>query len=55
MGYDGDSTLAIPLVYVYIDHTGVFHVNNPFSPFTVGWGNNNKFCGPLGWPCESIN
>ncbi|KAA6334108.1 MAG: hypothetical protein EZS28_053098, partial [Streblomastix strix] len=52
MGYDNViGTLAIPLYYVYtaVDPL-VFHVNNPISPFQIGSGNNNKYCGHLGWP-----
>jgi hypothetical protein len=51
MGYDGVATLAIPLVYVYTAYSGDFHVKNPSSLYSISSGNDNKYCGPLGWPC----
>lgn len=54
MGYDGElATLTIPLYYVYTD-PGVYHVNNPSNPFSIGSGDDNIGCGHLGWPCERI-
>ncbi|KAA6340052.1 MAG: hypothetical protein EZS28_052562, partial [Streblomastix strix] len=57
MGYDSAiGTLAIPLYYVYTAvNPLVFHVNNPISPFQIGSGNNNKYCGHLEWPCLTID
>ncbi|KAA6357202.1 MAG: hypothetical protein EZS28_047271, partial [Streblomastix strix] len=56
MGYDNAiGTFAIPLYYVYTTvNPLVFHVNNPTSSFQIGSGNNNKYCGHLGWPCLTI-
>ncbi|KAA6399461.1 MAG: hypothetical protein EZS28_005011, partial [Streblomastix strix] len=57
MGYDSViGTLTIPLYYVYTTvNPLVFHVNNPISPFEIGSGNDNIFCGHLGWPCLTID
>jgi hypothetical protein len=54
MGYDaGNETFEIPLYYVYTN-PGVYHVNNPTNPFSIGSGDDNAGCGHLEWPCESI-
>jgi hypothetical protein len=51
MGYDlGITSLAIPLYSVYTK-PDVYHVNNPSTSFYIGSGNDNKYCGHLGWPC----
>ncbi|KAA6388693.1 MAG: hypothetical protein EZS28_015780, partial [Streblomastix strix] len=57
MGYDSViGTLAIPLYYVYTTvNPLIFHVNNLALPFQIGSGNNNKYCGHLGWPCLTID
>jgi hypothetical protein len=53
MGYDEESEeLAIPLKYVW---KGVAD-----SLYYVKWktsddkGNDNRFCGDIGWPCSNI-
>jgi hypothetical protein len=56
MGYDlGITTLPIPLYTVYTKPE-VYHVNNPSTstPFLIGSGDDNKFCGYIGWPCKTI-
>jgi hypothetical protein len=51
MGYNGASSLKIPLYYIYADAV-VYHVsNNDANPV----GNNNIGCGYLAFPCESID
>jgi hypothetical protein len=57
MGYDSViGILTIPLYYVYTTvNPLVFHINNPISPFEIGSGNDNIFCGHLGWPCLTID
>jgi hypothetical protein len=53
MGYDGiDNSLAIPLYYVYTTVViSVYRVSNSDSNPK---GNDNKFCGELGFPCLTI-
>ncbi|KAA6371139.1 MAG: hypothetical protein EZS28_033334, partial [Streblomastix strix] len=57
MGYDnGITTLAVPLYFLYTAiQSDIFHVYNPTSPFQIGSGNNNRFCGHLEWPCLTID
>ncbi|KAA6383937.1 MAG: hypothetical protein EZS28_020534, partial [Streblomastix strix] len=54
MGFNGAQTsLAIPLYYLYTTISqDVYHVSNSDSTPN---GNNNIFCGQLGWPCLTID
>jgi hypothetical protein len=39
-------------MYVWKDvFESIYHINNPASPFSIGSGNDNRFCGHVGWPC----
>jgi hypothetical protein len=52
MGYDSAKVFNVPLYYVYTKaDPKVFHVSNSDSNPK---GNDNRFCGHLNFPCETI-
>jgi hypothetical protein len=55
MGYDsGDESLKIPLFFVYGSPPSAYNVKNPANPFIMGSGDDNSYCGFMGWPCKTI-